>query len=71
MTDTMPAQTPAEDDGQLAEVRAAAQRIVDRHTGIIRTHSAGCRDYHLECFAALVLNSTPAATTAADGTRRA
>jgi len=46
------------------DVRAVAQKILDRTADQIGTHSTNCHEYHLACFAAVVMREMEAATSA-------
>lgn len=46
------------------DVKAVAQKILDRAADQIGTHSTNCHEYHLACFAALVMREIEAATSA-------
>lgn len=46
------------------DVKAVAQRILDRAADQIGTHSTNCHEYHLPCFAAFVMRGLEAATVA-------
>lgn len=43
------------------DVKRVAERILDRTKGQVRTHSTDCHEYHLECFAAFMLQNMEAA----------
>lgn len=42
------------------DVKAVAQKILDRAADQIGTHSIGCYEYHLPCFAAFVMRQLEA-----------